>query len=119
MVRAYAKVTGIALILIAVADALFDIQGVSLLEDVLYLSTGAIFAYIGFRLRDPRDIRYVVSGMGVLYLLAGMSVLALNLFFGLPLESEDEGFVGDILRAAFGVLNILVAALLPDEGDPR
>ena len=118
MIRAYAKVVGIALVLIAVADVLFDVRGGSPLESMLYLITGGIFAYMGFRSRNPRDTRYVVGGMGVLYLLASVFVLALVFLLGLPLRGEDNRLVGDLLHAVFGILSILVAALLPCEDDP-
>ena len=118
MVRTYARVVGIALILVAVANALFDIRGVSRLEDILYLITGGIFVYVGFGLRNSRDTRYVVGGMGVLYLLASVFVLALVFLFGLPLRGEDNRFVDDLLHAVFGTLSILVAALLPCKDEP-
>jgi hypothetical protein len=118
MVRTYARVVGIALILVAVANALFAIRGVSRLEDVLYLITGGIFVYVGFGLRNSRDTRYVVGGMGVLYLLASVFVLALVFLFGLPLRGEDNRFVDDLLHAVFGTLSILVAALLPCKDEP-
>ena len=118
MVRTYARVVGIALILVAVTNALFDIWGVSRLEDVLYLITGGIFVYVGFGLRNSRDTRYVVGGMGVLYLLASVFVLALVFLFGLPLRGEDNRFVDDLLHAVFGTLSILVAALLPCKDEP-
>jgi hypothetical protein len=118
MVRAYAKVAGIALILIAVTNLLFDVWGVSPLEDVLYLTTGGIFAYMGFRSSNSRDTRYVVGGMGVLYLLASVFVLTLVFLFELPLRGEDNHFIDDLLHAVFGTISLLVAALLACADDP-
>jgi hypothetical protein len=118
MVRAYAKVAGIALILIAVTNLLFDVRGFSPLEDVLYLTTGSIFVYAGFGLRNSRDTRYIIGGMGVLYLLAGVFVLALVFLFDLPLGGEDYYLVDDLPRAVFGAVSFLVAALLPCADEP-
>lgn len=118
MVRAYAKAAGIALILIAVTNLLVDIRGFSPLEDVLYLTTGSIFVYAGFGLRNSKDTRYIVGGMGVLYLLAGVFVLALVFLFDLPLRGEDYYLVDDLLHAVFGAVSLLVAALLPCADEP-
>src|ERR687885_394248 len=113
MVRAYAKVAGIALILIAATNLLSGIGGFSLVEDVLYLATGSIFVYASFRLRNSKDTRYMVGGMGALYLLAGVFVLALVFLFDLPLGGEDYYLVDDLLHTVFGAISLLVAALLP------
>ena len=118
MVRAYAKVAGIALILIAATNLLFDVRGFSPLGDVLYLTTGSIFVYAGFGLRNARDTRYIVGGMGVLYLLASVFVLALFFLLDLPLRGEDNYLVDDLLRAVFGTISLLVAALLPCADEP-
>ena len=118
MVRAYAKVAGIALILITVTNLLFDVWGISPLEDVLYLSTGSILVYVDFGLRNPRDTRYMIGGIGVLYLLASVFVLALFFLLDLPLRGEDNYLVDDLLRAVFGTISLLVAALLPCADDP-
>ena len=118
MVRAYAKVAGIVLILITVTNLLFDVWGISPLEDVLYLSTGSILVYVGFGLRNPRDTRYMIGGIGVLYLLASVFVLALFFLLDLPLRGEDNYLVDDLLRAVFGTISLLVAALLPCADDP-
>ena len=118
MVRAYAKVAGIALILITVTNLLFDVWGISPLEDVLYLSTGSILVYVAFGLRTPRDTRYMIGGIGVLYLLASVFVLALFFLLDLPLRGEDNYLVDDLLRAVFGTISLLVAALLPCADDP-
>ena len=118
MVRAYAKAAGIAFILIAVTNLLVDIPGFSPLEDVLYLATGSIFVYAGFGLRNSKDTRYIVGGMGVLYLLAGVFVLALVFLFDLPLGGEDSYLVDDLLHAMFGAISLLVAALLPCADEP-
>ena len=118
MVRAYAKVAGIAFILIAVTNPLVDIGGFPPLEDVLYLTTGSIFVYAGFGLRNSRDTRYIVGGMGVLYLLAGVFVLALVFLFDLPLGGEDNYLVDDLLHTVFGAISLLVAALLPCADEP-
>ena len=118
MVRAYANVAGIAFILIAVTNLLVDIRSFPPLEDVLYLTTGSIFVYAGFGLRNSRDTRYIVGGMGVLYLLAGVFVLALVFLFDLPLGGEDYYLVDDLLHAVFGAVSLLVASLLACADEP-
>ncbi|HZB83555.1 MAG TPA: hypothetical protein VE288_12025 [Rubrobacteraceae bacterium] len=118
MVRAYAKVAGIALILIAATNLLFDVRGFSPSRDVLYLATGSIFVYAGFGLRNSKDTRYMVGGMGALYLLADVFVLALVFLFDLPLGGEDNYLVDDLLHAVFGAISLLVAVLLPGADEP-
>ena len=118
MVRAYAKVTGVAFILIAATNLLFGIGGFSLVEDILYLTTGSIFVYASFGLRNSKDTRYMVGGMGALYLLAGVFVLALVFLFDLPLGGEDNYLVDDLLHTVFGAISLLVAALLPCADEP-
>ena len=118
MMRAYAKVAGIALILIAATNLLFDVRGFSLAEDILYLTTGSIFVYASFRLRNSKDTRYMVGGMGALYLLAGVFVLALVFLFDLPLGGEDNYLVDGLLHTVFGAISLLVAALLPCADEP-
>jgi hypothetical protein len=118
MVRAYAKVAGIVLILITVTNLLFDVWGISPLEDVLYLSTGSILVYVGFKLRNSRDTRYMIGGIGVLYLLASVFSLALFFLLDLPLRGEDNYLVDDLIHAVFGTISLLVTALLPCADDP-
>ena len=118
MVRAYTKVAGIVLILIAATNLLFGIGGFSLVEDILYLTTGSIFVYASFRLRNSKDTRYIVGGMGALYLLAGVFVLALVFLFDFPLGGEDSYLVDDLLHAMFGAISLLVGTVLPCADEP-
>ena len=118
MVQAYAKAAGIAFILIAATNLLVDIRGFSPLEDVLYLATGSIFVYAGFGLRNSKDTRYMVGGMGALYLLAGVFVLALVFLFDLPLGGEDSYLVDDLLHAMFGAISLLLGTVLPCADEP-
>lgn len=118
MLRTYARVVGATLTLLSVmgiAGILGDVVG--LVEGILYLGTGGIFLYTGLGRIDIRDVRDVIGGMGVLYLLASMLTLSISTVYHLP-PLGNYDLTDDYVRTAFGILSILAARFLPCEDEP-
>ncbi len=67
MVRTYAGIVGISLILIGVVGlvlgerSLLNVLNIDILEDVTHLVTGGLLAYVGFGQRDVGLARNVVG----------------------------------------------------------
>jgi hypothetical protein len=113
MVRAYAGIVGISLILIGVVGlvlgerSLLGVLNIDILEDVTHLVTGGLLAYVGFGQRDEGLARSVVGGLGVIYLLVGiLGFIAPGLFGLLP---HGYTIVDNLIHLAAGVLSIAVA----------
>ena len=127
MVRLYAQVVGIVVLLIGVAGLLVgdgplfggDQFGMNsnLAEDIIHLVTGGLLAYAGFRGTDAL-VRSVAGGVGVVYLLIGV----IGLFPGSTMASTgpDELFgllpdgltpVDNGIHLAVGVLGVALAWL--------
>ncbi len=66
---------------------------------------------------EARDVRGIVGGMGVLYLVTGVFVVFLSTAYELP-PLSDYDLWDEYGRIAFGSLSIFVAGFLPCEGDP-
>ena len=115
MVRAYAGIVGVSLILIGVVglvlgeQSLLGVLNIDLLEDITHLATGGLLAYVGFGQRDVGLARNVVGGLGVIYLLVGiLGFIAPALFGLLP---HGYSIVDNLIHLAAGVLSIAVAFL--------
>ena len=112
MVRQYAQVVGVVVILIGVVglllgeQALLGLVNIDVVEDVVHLATGGLLAYVGFAQRDIRLVRSVVGGLGVVYLLVGaLSFIAPTLFGLLP---HGYSIVDNVAHLTLGVLGIAV-----------
>lgn len=68
MLRLYARIVGLVLVLIGLAG-LVDVMGVSIATSFYHAAVGAFFTYLGFWQADTLVIRSVVGGMGVVLLL--------------------------------------------------
>ncbi len=112
-VHEYARVVGVGLVLLGVAE-LFIIDVFRSSSTLLHLSTGTLLVYVGFR-KDARVVRGVLTGLGILYLLAGMLIPTWNLLEGLPVELYENG--EDLFHVAFGLLNVLAAMALASKDD--
>ncbi len=115
MVRAYAGIVGVSLILIGVVGlvlgerSLLGVLNIDLLEDITHLATGGLLAYVGFGQRDVGLARNVVGGLGVIYLLVGiLGFIAPALFGLLP---HGYSIVDNLIHLTAGVLSIAVAFL--------
>ena len=108
----YALITGVVLVLIGAADLLLDIPGINLPQDVLYLTTGGIFLYVGFWEGATCIIGTVICGVGILYLWAGVLVLGLVFLLDLP-NLANESLLADGGQVLLGIVSILVGCLSP------
>ncbi len=88
----------------AISDATYSEAG------YLHLVTAAIFFYVSFARASAREIRYVVGGIGLLYLLSGVFVVVGLLLYDLSFEAYE--LVYNLMRAAFGAFSIFVARFL-------
>jgi hypothetical protein len=87
-------------------------------DNLLFLFTGFVFLYAGFmqNRNSSGEIRGMVGGMSILYLLSS-GVLPLAMFMvGLPLDTLE--LEGVLKRGAIGGLSLLCAYFLPCEDDP-
>ena len=113
VIRTYAQILGIVLILIGVVglilgDALFlGILNIDIVEDIVHILTGGILAYVGFGRLDIGSARTVVIALGVVYLLVGILGFILPTLFGLI----PHGYTvfDNLLHLLLGVLSIAVA----------
>ena len=110
MVRQYAQIVGIVVIVIGVAGLLLGEQrllgalNIDIMEDIVHLVTGGLLAYVGFARVDPGLVRNVVGGIGVVYLLVGvLGFIAPTLFGLLP---SGYSIVDNVIHLALGALGI-------------
>lgn len=119
MVRLYAKVVGVTVILIGVVGlllgdkSLFGVLNIDIAEDGIHLFTGGLLAWAGFLARDIRVVRAVVGGIGVAYLAVGLVAFAAPMLFGL-VPSGYEVVLDNLIHLTLGVLGIAVGFFLPD-----
>ena len=121
MLRLYTAFVGVALLVLGAGGLLgiWDLTPTEAhlyAEDILYVGTGFIFSYIGLRREmSTTDIRTMVVGLGVLYILAGggvaVSLALLGLFSG-PYEVAYH-----LGQAAFGCLNAVAGWVLSRDNE--
>ncbi len=115
MLRIYAYLVGAGLFVV-VAAGLFGTWDITPTKEIiyadyfLYLVTAAIFFYVGFARSRAEEIRFVIGGVGLLYLLSGVFVVTALLLFDLSFEAYE--LVYNLMRAAFGALSIFAARFL-------
>jgi len=122
IVKRYAQVLGIVLILVGIVGLLLGDQvwlgilNVDILEDIVHLITGGILAYVGFGRVDLDLARNVVGGLGVIYLVVGVLGFIVPMMLGLI----PHGYTvfDDLLHLALGVVSIAVAWFLQSEATP-
>ena len=124
MVRTYAKVVGIVIILIGVAGLiageapLFGLVNIEIEEDLVHLLTGGIMAAVGFGVRDTNVVRSVVGIIGVVYLLVGLLGFVAPALFGL-LPAYGYSVIDTLIHLALGLLGIGVAWVVTDTARRR
>ena len=115
MVRLYAQILGVVLILTGILGLvlgerlLLGILNIDILEDVVHVLTGGILAYVGFGRTDLALARNVVLGLGVIYLVVGLLGFVAPTLFGLL--PDGYTLFDNLLHLALGVLSIAVALL--------
>jgi hypothetical protein len=113
VVRQYAQVVGVVLLLIGVAGVVLGDQqlggalNIDLAEDLVHLVTGGLLAYVGFARVDPGLRRNVVGGLGVVYLLVGLLGFVDPTLFGLL--PSGYTLVDNLIHLVLGVAGIAVA----------
>ncbi len=122
MVRRYAQVVGVVIILLGLAGlALGDQQlggalNIDLAEDLVHLVTGGLLAYVGFAQVAPGLRRNVVGGVGVLYLLVGLLGFVDPTLFGLL--PSGYTVVDNLIHLVLGVAGIAVGWLVGRDARP-
>ena len=113
LVRTYAGIVGVVIILIGIVGLLLGEQpllgfvNIDILEDIIHLVTGGLLAYVGFGQRDEGLARNVVGGLGVIYLLVGVLGFVIPMLFGLL--PHGYSIVDNIIHLVLGVAGIAVA----------
>ena len=113
MVRLYAQILGVVLILTGILGLvlgerlLLGILNIDVLEDAVHVLTGGLLAYVGFGRTDLAFARNVVLGLGVIYVLVGLIGFVAPTLFGLL----PDGYTvfDNLLHLALGALSIAVA----------
>lgn len=119
MVRLYAKVVGVTVILIGVVGlllgdkSLFGVLNIDLAEDGIHLLTGGLLVYAGFAASDLKVVRAIVGGIGVAYLVVGVVAFATPMIFGL-IPSGYKVVLDNLIHLTLGVLGIFVGFFLAD-----
>jgi hypothetical protein len=121
MVKLYARVAGVLLVLLGVmgflagGQPLFGVLNVDPWENLAHLLSGALLAYAGFFQRDEVFAAIVVLALGVTFTLIGVTGFVYPTLFGLlpsGLHPAD-----DLLHLALGAFGI--AAVETGRGDRR
>ena len=119
MIRLYAKVVGVTVILIGVAGlalgdkSLLGVLNIDLAEDGIHLLTGGLLAYAGFAARSLRVVRAIVGGIGIVYLIVGIVAFSQPMLFGL-IPSGYETVLDNLIHLTLGVLGIFVGFVLKE-----
>ncbi len=114
--RLYAKVVGVTIVLIGVGGvllgekSLFGVLNIDIAEDAIHLITGGLMAAVGFRGSDSA-VRWVVGGLGVVYLGVGVLGFFVPDLFGL-LPHEYKTVLDNLIHLSLGVLGITVGFFL-------
>ena len=120
MLRQYAQVVGVILLVIGVLGivglflgwwSLFGFINIDIVEDIVHLVTGGLLAYVGFGRTPAATARSIVGGLGVVFLVVGVLGFLSPMLFGLIPHSYSvlENFV----HLVIGVLSMAVAWYLP------
>ncbi|MFN2389850.1 MAG: DUF4383 domain-containing protein [Actinomycetota bacterium] len=107
--RLYAKVVGIALLLIAVVgfiagdpeDGILGLLNVDIVEDLVHLGTGGLLAYVGFAGANSA-VKTVVGGLGAVYILVGIIGF---------IEPELFGLIPHEYNVADNIVHLVLGAL--------
>ncbi len=81
-------------------------------DGLLYLLVGVLLIYVGSTAWSPAQIRYIIGGVGILYLLIGGVAIIALFAFDLPVE------ISDMVRLAVGAVFVLGVFALPCEEGP-
>ncbi len=114
--RMYAQILGVVLPLVGVLGLilgeglLLGILNIDVVEDIVHILTGGIFAYVGFGQADLGLTRNVIGGLGVIYLLVGVLGFILPMLLGLI--PSGYTIFDNLLHLVLGVLSLVIAFVL-------
>lgn len=122
MVRQYAQVVGVVLLLLGVVgfllvsqSPLLGLLNIDLVENIVHLLTGAAMAYVGFAMRDNATARMVVGAIGVVYLLVGVIGFVDPRLFGLL--QNPYTIVDNVIHLALGALGTYIGFMTSRDAD--
>ncbi len=124
MVRLYAKVVGVTVVLIGIGGlllgdkSLFGVLNVDVAEDGIHVLTGGLLAYAGFRARELSQVRAIVGGMGIAYLGIGVLGIVEPTLFGI-VPSGYETVLDNLIHLTLGVLGIVVGFFVKEQQPAR
>jgi hypothetical protein len=110
--RVYAQTVGVVLLLLGVLGLvlgdglLLGLVNIDIVEDIIHLITGGLFAYVGFGQRDEGVARSVVSVLSVIYLLVGLLGFVVPDMLGLLQHGYSVG--DNLVHLALGLLGLAV-----------
>ncbi len=109
--RLFALTSGATLAILGFVGLLSGLPSGTWMEDgIVYLLVGVLLIYTGSTDWSPAHIRYIIGGVGIIYLLT--SGIAIGAMFAFDLSVETS----DVVRLAVGVVFVLGAWALPCEG---
>jgi len=123
MIRLYAKVTGVTIILIGVGGlllgdkSLLGVLNITIAEDGIHLLTGGLLAYAGFAARRLTVVCAIVGGIRIAYLAVGIVAFSTPMFFGL-IPSGYKTVLDNLIHLTLGVLGVVVGFLLKERREP-
>ena len=109
-VRTYAQVVGVVLLLLGVVGLLLGdglllgLVNIDIVEDIIHLITGGLFAYVGFGQRDEGVARTVVLVVSVIYALVGLLGFVVPDMLGLLQHGYTVG--DNLVHLALGILGL-------------
>jgi hypothetical protein len=122
MLRNYARVAGVLLILLGVAGflsggvPLFDTLNTDPWENAIHLAAGAALACAGFLVRSERLVRLVVFVQGAFFAALGCVGFFYPTLFGLL--PGGLSIADDVLHVVLGALSITALELSGRKGPP-
>ena len=112
VLKRYAQVIGVVLILVGLLglvlgnELFLGILNIDIVEDVVHLITGGIYAYVGFGRTDAATARNVVLALGVIYLVVGILGFLVPMMFGLI--PHGYTIFDDLLHLALGIVSLVI-----------
>src|SRR3954452_23406177 len=115
MLRAYARIVGIGLALWAIA-ALVGVWEQSPSRIALFFGTALFFLYAGYGRVNAKELRTIVGGMGILFLVSTAFLLVAWAWFN---TSDNLEMPKILLRGTIGIVSLLCAKFLPQRDEER
>ena len=109
--RVFAQIVGVVLLLLGVLGLLLGdglllgLVNIDIVEDIIHLITGGLFAYVGFGQRDEGVARSVVLTLSVIYLLVGLLGFIVPDMLGLLQHGYTVG--DNVVHLLLGILGLV------------